>query len=38
MASVGYMPDITWYIMSFCSSHFLIDSLKGAVLGGKLVD
>ena len=26
------MPDITGNIMSFCTSHFLVDSLKWAVL------
>jgi hypothetical protein len=32
------MPDMAEYIMPFCTSHFLIDSLNRAVLGGKLVD
>jgi hypothetical protein len=32
------MPDMAGYIVSFCTSHFLIDSLNRAVLGGKLVD
>ena len=32
------MPDMTGDIMSLCTSHFLIDSLNRAVLGGKLVD
>ena len=27
------MPDMAEYIMPFCTSHFLIDSLNSAVLG-----
>jgi hypothetical protein len=32
------VPDMAEYIMPFCSSHLLINSLNRAVLGGKLVD
>jgi hypothetical protein len=32
------LPDMAEYIIPFCTSHFLIDSLNRAVLGGKLVD
>ena len=38
MASMGEMPDMAGYIISFCTSHFGVYSLNRVVLGGKPAD